>query len=244
MIDRLLGYRDFCIHSLWMACVGVPVPHGEVAAGEMYADAIAFQEDVAGGEQINGVFVDLSRHQQTRWLPDGLTKPGADESFGEVVCRPIRIDVDQAGDKVRIPRGGGGVKLNHDGASHLTVLGHRVASENQNVLPVFVRPLVNRARTDDAGDGRGGMVSPQCRNGCLGIAKVDGRRLVPGGLRGQSAVFASVRVEIVPGKFGPRQGPLMFVSSLIDTHHENPYLGLVLDAVVLTLQEAVQPANG
>ena len=49
MKDCLVGYAEFCVHSLGVAGVGVSVVHGEAAAGDVDGDFVSCEEDVAGG---------------------------------------------------------------------------------------------------------------------------------------------------------------------------------------------------
>ena len=55
MEDGLVGFPHFYVHALRMTSVGVSVPQRETAAGHVNAYPVVFQEDVAGGLQLDVV---------------------------------------------------------------------------------------------------------------------------------------------------------------------------------------------
>ena len=59
MADGLKGGNGLRLPPRLLPGVGVAVEPGEVAAGHFQADLVAFQENVAGGHQVDGVLVYL-----------------------------------------------------------------------------------------------------------------------------------------------------------------------------------------
>ena len=91
VVNCLIRRRDCRVHRLFVAGVGVAVPHGEVAAGDMDPNPMPLQEDIAGRHQVDGVLVDLPRPQQLGRFPDRLPEPGADNALGQIVGRPGQV---------------------------------------------------------------------------------------------------------------------------------------------------------
>ena len=61
MEDGVGGLHDSGVAGCALAGVQIAIEAREVAAGDFQANAMAFQEDVAGGPEIDLVLVDLAR---------------------------------------------------------------------------------------------------------------------------------------------------------------------------------------
>jgi len=94
-----LHYRG--VGARVFAAIQVAVEAGEVAAGDLDADFVALEKDVAGGPEIDLVLVDLAGDDGAGG-GGGFAVAGAQDSFGQVQHEAVGSYVDQLGGEVRI----------------------------------------------------------------------------------------------------------------------------------------------
>ncbi len=115
------------------AGVEVAVEAREVAAGYFEANDVAFEEDVAGGPEIDFVFVDFAGLEEFCRAGGGFAIAGAQDSFGEVLHVAIGPDVDEFCGEVGVDGGGGGVEIEGDRAGDFDVAVERRSGVDENV---------------------------------------------------------------------------------------------------------------
>jgi len=81
--------------------VGVSIELGEIAACDVDPDAMTGQKDVCGSDEVDLESVDLVRAQKLHPV-ESVAKPGAQDSFGDVHCESIRVDIHQLGGKIGV----------------------------------------------------------------------------------------------------------------------------------------------
>src|SRR5450755_1799793 len=107
-----------------LPCVQVTVKPGEIAAGNLQTQNVPFQENVAGGPEIDGQLVDLAGIQQGG-LFLRLAVAGADDALGQVLGEAVGADIDQFGGEIGVNGAGLGEKLEGDRAGDFGVFGER-----------------------------------------------------------------------------------------------------------------------
>ncbi len=112
---------------------------------------MAFEEYVAGGLECDCVFEDFAGFEELGRLPDGLSEACSDDAVGQVPCRTVRLDIDEAGDEVGVGGGGCGEEVDFDWAGDFCVAFEWRCGEDEDVLTVPVGALVEGADLDDFG---------------------------------------------------------------------------------------------
>ena len=142
---RLFRHADFRRRTESLARIRIAVELREVAAGNVYAQPMAGQEDVRRADQINFVFVNFIGFQQLRFvyaLPITRTK----DAFAKVEGKAIGGYVNQLDDPIGVGAVGRGKEFHLDRPSDGERRGHGFARINQNVFAVFQRTLIFRPR--------------------------------------------------------------------------------------------------
>ena len=110
MINRVIGLDAAAILSQRLACVGIDIEPGKIAAGNIDSNPVSLLEDIRGRERCNLDFVDLSRRHhllEIRPVPvSGAQDTIRDihvEASREICCR--RIHINQLGGELRIAGG-------------------------------------------------------------------------------------------------------------------------------------------
>src|SRR3990172_10529097 len=128
MVEGVVRVLHSSVHTQRLSGVGVDVEAGEVAAGDVDADAVALLEDVGRGEGLDGEPVDLARGHELLALgavavasPENAVREVHLETRREV--RRGRIDVDELHREVGIEGGRRSVELDYDRSHDLDVEG-------------------------------------------------------------------------------------------------------------------------
>src|SRR5205814_3092275 len=83
--DGLVRYDHLCISSEIVTGIGIAVPTREIAAGHVQANAVSGLEDVAGGPQVDFIFVGLAwLDQRGRFPALKMAIAGANDAIGQV----------------------------------------------------------------------------------------------------------------------------------------------------------------
>ena len=82
------------IFSEWISGIHIAVKPGEVAAGNIDPEAMSPGEDIAGGGQINFIFIKFTRDQRLR-IENGFSVSGPDSPFGHVDGQPVGMHIHQ-----------------------------------------------------------------------------------------------------------------------------------------------------
>ncbi len=104
---------------------------------------MAFFEDVAGGPEIDGQFVDLAGSDERRMLLR-FAVAGAQNSFGEVLREAVGPDIDEFRGEIGVGCGRFGEEFDADWAGDFGVLRERRRRINQNVVAGFDGALIAR----------------------------------------------------------------------------------------------------
>jgi len=94
VVNGVGGFDELRIGGGGFAGVEVAVEAREVARRDFEANAVAFEEDVAGGPEVDFVFVDLAGLDEFGFAA-GFAIAGAENSFGEVLRVPVGPDIDE-----------------------------------------------------------------------------------------------------------------------------------------------------
>ena len=246
MQDGLVGGDQFAVLAKSMAGVGIAVPAREVAASDVQANAMALLEDVAGGPQVDDVFVGFARlNQRGRGALREIAVAGANDAIVKILGVAIGIDIDEASDKIGIRRAGGGPEMDDERAGDLCILLKRGCGVDQHVVASFRRALIE----DAAGIfGRHQQSATACDDGMRGIVVVLVSVLSGWLGRGEdaitvSAIGAARAMQVVAGFNGSCERPFLLVAPYIRAHDEEFDGGFGKDAGILAFQELVEPAQ-
>ena len=106
MVDGLESGHRFRVFRRFLTRVGIAVKPGKVAARHLQAHPVSFQEDVAGGNHVDVIFVHRSRFNRG-WAVGRQPVPGPDDAVGQVAGATARGHVHQLGGEVGVAAGGG-----------------------------------------------------------------------------------------------------------------------------------------
>jgi hypothetical protein len=148
MIDGLLRGFHLLARCLFIPCIGITVIQREVAAREMDPDLVTFLKHITVRKQFKAVLIDRPRHQQSRRLPDRLAESRTYDALRQIVCRSLRIYIDERGGKIRIFGGRGRMQHDHDWAGHFEVFEKFAARKHQHIMPGLIGPLIHRSGPD------------------------------------------------------------------------------------------------
>src|SRR5262249_35275205 len=105
VVMNCLDRRQQCgLCSQGSTRVGITVKAWEIAARNLQTNAMTGLKDIAGGPQVNGVGVDLTRLDGL-WSGGGLPIPRPDNAVRKVLGKAAGMHVNQLGGEVRIHRG-------------------------------------------------------------------------------------------------------------------------------------------
>ena len=105
--DGLLGGEQLGVGAEGFAAVGIAVEAGEIAAGNLQADAVPLPEEVAGDPEINLELRGLARFKEGR-LVRPVAVLGAHDAIAQVVGLPVRMHVHQLAREVSVAGAGSG----------------------------------------------------------------------------------------------------------------------------------------
>ena len=103
MINRLLGFHPLGFRGEVPARIEVSVEPGEIAARYLHPDAVAFFEHIAGGPEVDVVFVDPAG-LYVRGVLRAVAEAGADDTVTNVYGFPVGIDIEQLPGEIRVHR--------------------------------------------------------------------------------------------------------------------------------------------
>ena len=106
VVDRLMGYQAVLPGggSEGAAMVGIAIETGEVARGDLDPDPVARLKKIAGGPEIDLVFLDSARFEEVS-LGGALAIASANDAVGQIAGIAIRMDIDQFGGEIGINGG-------------------------------------------------------------------------------------------------------------------------------------------
>src|SRR5262245_17351786 len=104
MVNRLDRRQQFGLCGQGPTRVGITVKAWEIAARNLQTNAMTGLKDIAGGPQVNGVGIDLTRLDGL-WSGGGLPIPRPDNAIREVLGKATGMHVNQLGGEIRIHRG-------------------------------------------------------------------------------------------------------------------------------------------
>ena len=145
VVDGVGGFDEGGVSRGGFAGVEVAVEAREVAAGYFEANDVAFEEDVAGGPEVDFVFVDFAWLEEFCWACGGFAIAGAQDSLGEILHVAIGPDVDEFCGEVGVDGGGGGVEIEGDRAGDFDVSFERRRGVDEDVGAGFHFFLIARA---------------------------------------------------------------------------------------------------
>src|SRR5260370_5602206 len=109
VLNRLLGHSHLRTGPERFPRIGIAVELWKVTAGDVHANAMPLQKHVARGQHVDLELVGLARLQQFR-PAEALAIARSHDPFRQINCPPVRIDIDELGDKVGIRSIRGGVQ--------------------------------------------------------------------------------------------------------------------------------------
>src|SRR5579862_1521331 len=164
--DGVGGADEIFAGGLVGAGVQVAVEPREIAAAHLEPDDVALLEDVGGGPEVDGNFVDLiGIHQVGLFV--GVAVAHAEDAVGEIFGEAVGGDVNKHGGEVGVDGGRFDPGFEGDGAGNLQIGVERLGGIDEDVVAIFGGALIARAglvvnhvaaeRAADGGDGVGGI---------------------------------------------------------------------------------------
>ena len=160
MSTRQEGRRTIVVHGLGglhqfgrllhrAAGVGVAVEAREIAARNLQADAVAFQEDVGGDAGVDGHAVDLAGHGRLGLL-QRVAIAQAQDAVGQVARLAVGEHVHQLGREIGVVRAGRHVQHHLHRPDHLQIVLQRLGGVDQHVFALLHGTLVHRPPGEDS----------------------------------------------------------------------------------------------
>ena len=243
--DGLVGDLQHRILREGVACVRVAIVHGEIATGDLDADAVARLEEVARRPDVDVVAVGEARLDQRGVrlrVPVARTLHAVlDEHRGA-----IGIDVVELGDEVGVAGARGRVERHRDRPGDLDALLQRRGRVDQYVGPAEERPLIVRPSRhrglEAATDARHRIGRIVRERVSRGLAIADVLRLV--GAEPAVAVHgvrlaAAVKIELAI--LGAGQWPRLGGAPPVRAHHEDAHLRVMIGPILNPFEPAVEP---
>jgi hypothetical protein len=216
----------------------VAVREREVGACDLDADPVAGRKVVSGGDADDPDAVDLAGHELGRPL-EAVAVTQAQAAVGEVVGGPVRIDVHEFDEYIRVFDVGRHVQLRADVADDRYRLCQHGSAVHQHVGPAFNHPLIHADRVVR------GEVAAQRLHGVVRVSDELIHPASPGG--GHQGAVAPQRVRGLSAgqekrsRLGLGQRPGLAGQPGARAHEENLDLRHRLPGVGLIAQEPVEP---